>query len=311
MQKALARTLVGLATTLGMFVAAPAPADACNIKLIGANHSPRRAVARSSRPSNVLVVGDSPRLKRELKAKGHNVEVVDNVGMAKRHDYGAVVTDQQHERNARKAFGTEHVVVRSGDIVSVVASVESTLARRVVAHGKSRNAKDALVRRTPKAAGGGKTSLGAPTSSGGGVTAATVTGTGAGTTTASISTGTTAVGETKVSTQHVVQAPRQLREQIYFGLGSTSVGRKTTIARAVKWLGANAGSIIIEGHADPSGSPEANMVLSQQRADAVKDAIVSEGIDASRIEVQAFGDTKLEYGRTDGRNRRVTIKAKP
>jgi peptidoglycan-associated lipoprotein len=80
----------------------------------------------------------------------------------------------------------------------------------------------------------------------------------------------------------------------------------------VTWLGANkAGSIVIEGHADPSGSPEANMVLSQHRADAVRDAILAQGVDASRIEVQAFGDTKLEYGRTDGRNRRVVIKAKP
>jgi peptidoglycan-associated lipoprotein len=307
MQKALDRTLVGLATALGMLLAAPAPADACSIKLIGAQHSPRRAVARSSRPSNVLVVGESPRLVRELSAKGHKVEVVDGVATAKRTNYGVVVTDQQHERIAREKFGTEHVVVRSGDVISVVASVESTLARRVVAHDRTRIAKDAKVARTPKDAGGGATSIGtgAPKDAGGGASAGSTGGT------AALSTGTTTGTETGSRTKPVVQTSGALNEQIYFGLGSTNVGRKTTIARAVKWLGANTGSIIIEGHADPSGSPEANMVLSQHRADAVKEAIVAEGADASRIEVQAFGDTKLEYARTDGRNRRVTIKAKP
>ena len=70
------------------------------------------------------------------------------------------------------------------------------------------------------------------------------------------------------------------------------------------------GAIMLEGHADPSGSPDANQALSQSRADAVKDAIVSAGGDGSRIEVQAFGDTKLKYGRTDGRNRRVLVETK-
>ena len=36
---------------------------------------------------------------------------------------------------------------------------------------------------------------------------------------------------------------------------------------------------------------------------------VSAGVDASRIDVNAFGDTKLKYGARDGRNRRVAIEA--
>jgi peptidoglycan-associated lipoprotein len=219
------KALVGLATALGMLAAAPAPADACSIKLIGANHAPRRMVAR-----------------------------------------------------------------------------------RVIAKDKTRVASDAMVPRQPKAAGGGKSSTGKlPTNAGGPATS-----TGSTTETSSISTGTTTVAETTGRTEQAIHAPATLNEHIYFGLGSTTVGRKATIATAVTWLGANkAGSIVIEGHADPSGSPEANMVLSQHRADAVRDAILAQGVDASRIEVQAFGDTKLEYGRTDGRNRRVVIKAKP
>jgi OmpA-OmpF porin, OOP family len=57
--------------------------------------------------------------------------------------------------------------------------------------------------------------------------------------------------------------------------------------------------------------PDANMALSQTRADAVRDYLVNAGIDSSRIEVNAYGDTKLKYGRTDPRNRRVSIQPKP
>jgi len=68
--------------------------------------------------------------------------------------------------------------------------------------------------------------------------------------------------------------------------------------------------VVVEGHADPTGSPEGNMVLGQKRADRVHDYLISAGIDESRIEVISYGDTRLRYGRTDGRNRRAAIVAK-
>jgi peptidoglycan-associated lipoprotein len=68
--------------------------------------------------------------------------------------------------------------------------------------------------------------------------------------------------------------------------------------------------VIIEGHADPSGSHEGNMALGQKRAESVHDYLVSAGIDESRLEVISYGDTHLRYGRTDGRNRRAAIVVK-
>ena len=55
---------------------------------------------------------------------------------------------------------------------------------------------------------------------------------------------------------------------------------------------ANAGEIrhiAVNGHTDELGSDEYNQRLSEQRAAAVRDYLVSKGIDASRIEVMGFG----------------------
>jgi OOP family OmpA-OmpF porin len=68
--------------------------------------------------------------------------------------------------------------------------------------------------------------------------------------------------------------------------------------------------IKIIGHTDTDGNDAANLLLSQKRAAAVKDALVNEyGIDASRIETDGKGETvpvadnKTKEGKA--RNRRV------
>ena len=45
----------------------------------------------------------------------------------------------------------------------------------------------------------------------------------------------------------------------------------------------------IEGHTDSDGRPEKNLTLSQQRADAVRTFLVSNGIDGARLEAVGFG----------------------
>jgi outer membrane protein OmpA-like peptidoglycan-associated protein len=70
-------------------------------------------------------------------------------------------------------------------------------------------------------------------------------------------------------------------------------------------------NVEIQGHTDNVGKPEANMKLSQERADAVKQALVDKGIAADRMSTAGFGDTRpvadnaTEEGRA--KNRRVEL----
>ena len=69
--------------------------------------------------------------------------------------------------------------------------------------------------------------------------------------------------------------------------------------------------LTIEGHTDSTGSAEFNQTLSQKRADAVHDYLVSQGLDASGLSAQGLGmenpvaDNSTNEGRQ--KNRRVEI----
>jgi outer membrane protein OmpA-like peptidoglycan-associated protein len=68
----------------------------------------------------------------------------------------------------------------------------------------------------------------------------------------------------------------------------------------------------IDGHTDNIGDDRSNQVLSEQRANSVKDFLVNEGCDISLLTMVGFGKTKPvasndnESGRS--KNRRVEIK---
>lgn len=68
----------------------------------------------------------------------------------------------------------------------------------------------------------------------------------------------------------------------------------------------------ISGHTDNAGDDESNLVLSKKRAEAVKNYLVSKGIDATRFVINYFGETKpiADNSTTEGRakNRRVEMK---
>ncbi len=74
-------------------------------------------------------------------------------------------------------------------------------------------------------------------------------------------------------------------------------------------------TMVVEGHTDSQGTAAANQELSQHRAQAVRDYLVSRGIAADRVTAQGFGPTRPigENNSPEGRanNRRVEIVVQP
>jgi OOP family OmpA-OmpF porin len=68
----------------------------------------------------------------------------------------------------------------------------------------------------------------------------------------------------------------------------------------------------IGGHTDDTGQPTYNLVLSQQRAESVRQYLIGKGVDATRMSTQGYGElkpiasNKTEEGRAQ--NRRVEFK---
>ena len=63
----------------------------------------------------------------------------------------------------------------------------------------------------------------------------------------------------------------------------------------------------IAGHTDRVGEPTKNLVLSQQRALAVRLYLINAGIAPDRLETIGYGDTRELFPSPDARNRRVEI----
>jgi outer membrane protein OmpA-like peptidoglycan-associated protein len=85
------------------------------------------------------------------------------------------------------------------------------------------------------------------------------------------------------------------------------------VAKAVKDQGYK--SLLVEGHTDAQGSADKNMVLSQQRAEAVRSYLISQGIPSDKIRAQGIGSSRpvADNGSAEGRanNRRVEIVVEP
>ncbi len=62
-------------------------------------------------------------------------------------------------------------------------------------------------------------------------------------------------------------------------------------------------NILIEGHTDDTGSDELNMSLSEKRAKAVSDFLVSKGVSQSRLTTKWYGETQPKYPNDSEANR--------
>jgi outer membrane protein OmpA-like peptidoglycan-associated protein len=75
--------------------------------------------------------------------------------------------------------------------------------------------------------------------------------------------------------------------------------------------GRGATRVVVVGHTDSSGSPAYNAKLSERRAKAVGDGLVSAGVNLSLIQVDWKGESQLAVPTGDGvkepLNRRATV----
>lgn len=69
----------------------------------------------------------------------------------------------------------------------------------------------------------------------------------------------------------------------------------------------------IAGHTDNVGSDQANLALSQKRAQSVVDFLISEGIDPKRLKAQGYGESqpKADNSTPEGRELNRRIEARP
>jgi outer membrane protein OmpA-like peptidoglycan-associated protein len=85
------------------------------------------------------------------------------------------------------------------------------------------------------------------------------------------------------------------------------------VAKALKDQGYK--GLLVEGHTDAQGSADKNMVLSQQRAEAVRSHLINQGIPSDKIRAQGIGSSRpvAENSSAEGRanNRRVEIIVEP
>lgn len=109
------------------------------------------------------------------------------------------------------------------------------------------------------------------------------------------------------------QAPQSL--VLLFGTGSTRIRpQDEALLDTASRLYREAHPIVmvLTGGTDTVGSPEKNLVISQQRADAVLRGLVARGIPAGRFQILAKGESEpavpTAQGVAEAQNRRVEIR---
>lgn len=106
---------------------------------------------------------------------------------------------------------------------------------------------------------------------------------------------------------------RAVGDTVYFDLDSYNVrpDAAAILQQQASLLNSNPEvTVRIEGHADERGTREYNIALGDRRANAVKETLVSYGIDRNRISVISYGKDQPICGETSescySQNRRAT-----
>jgi peptidoglycan-associated lipoprotein len=104
-------------------------------------------------------------------------------------------------------------------------------------------------------------------------------------------------------------------DRVFFEAGSTTLGdnARRVLSAQAKWLKEHPNfGLIITGHADEPGSLADNVVLSVERAKAVRSQLVQDGVAKERLRVAGFGNVRrvavCAFSACQAQNRRAVSK---
>ena len=85
---------------------------------------------------------------------------------------------------------------------------------------------------------------------------------------------------------------RSMFEAVMFAYDSSQVNPEeaSKVEAVASYLKANRGGVIVEGHGDERGSREYNLALGERRALAIRDYLVSLGVDPENIQTKSLGE---------------------
>ena len=107
---------------------------------------------------------------------------------------------------------------------------------------------------------------------------------------ASVSSSTgTASSSASADSQYLVQ---NVGDRVFFQTDQSNLNgsARATLRNQAQWLSQNGSvNLIIEGHADERGTRDYNLALGARRANAVRDFLISEGVNGSRLQTISYG----------------------
>jgi len=85
---------------------------------------------------------------------------------------------------------------------------------------------------------------------------------------------------------------RSMFEPVFFAYDSSQVNPEEAgkVEAVAKHLNKGKGGVIVEGHGDERGSREYNLALGERRALAVRDYLISLGVNPSSIQTKSLGE---------------------
>ncbi len=82
------------------------------------------------------------------------------------------------------------------------------------------------------------------------------------------------------------------KDRVFFGFDKSNLTPEAVaiLKTQAEWLKANPEKkVVVEGHTDDRGTRDYNLALGERRAVAVKNYLISRGVDADRIRVISYG----------------------